>query len=82
MVTLPYLSSKMLESPMNELLEVNLVHFVSLPTVPLPSTGRLDPVDVGVMLNEVAPALLRMSGGIRLKPKRGRRLAWVRSVES
>src|SRR5215471_1158106 len=42
--TLPFLSSKMAVSPMNELLLANPVHLVSRPTVPPPRTGRFNAV--------------------------------------
>src|SRR5262249_23098867 len=48
--TLPNLSSKIVVSPMNELLEVNPVHFVSLPNVPLPITVRLGPAAARLIL--------------------------------
>jgi len=84
MLTFPNLSSEMLESPMKELLELNPVHFVSLPTVPLPRTGRFGPVAIGVMLKNGALALTSMLEGMRLKLKlkRGRRCDWASSVES
>jgi hypothetical protein len=51
MPTFPYLSSKMVVSPMTELLLVKPAHFVSLPNVPLPVTGKLAPVAAaGAML--------------------------------
>src|SRR5262249_50870105 len=61
MPTLPNLSSKMVVSPMNELLLVNPVHFVNRPSVPPPRTGRLGPAPIGIrFVFERAPPLARM----------------------
>ena len=64
--TNPNLSSKIIESPMNELLDVNPVHFVSLPSVPPPSTVRFGPSAVGVMLNKGPLAFTLLRAGIKL----------------
>src|SRR5262249_31712260 len=50
MPTFPNLSSKMLASPITESLPVKPVHFVSLPSVPLPMTGNCAPEDAGAAL--------------------------------
>src|SRR5262244_359503 len=60
MPTLPDLSSKIVVSPMKELLLVKPIHFVILPNVPPPVTGRFGPIDVAaiLMLNRVGDALV------------------------
>src|SRR4030095_12834087 len=69
-LTRPFLSSKIVVSPMNELLLVNPAHLVSLPTVPLPRTGRFGPAASGVMLNKGALDFTRLLDDIRLKLER------------
>ena len=68
--TFPNLSSKMIVSPMNELLPVCPVHFANLPAIPLPRTGRLGPADIGITFaDEAGLGFMRvLPGGISEKP--------------
>src|SRR5262249_19753710 len=53
--TLPYLSSKIVVSPMTEFVDVKPVHLVSLPSVPPPITGKVGPKDAGLKLEPERP---------------------------
>jgi hypothetical protein len=48
----------------------NPVHFVSLPSVPLPTTCRFGPAAIGLMLNELPLGLAPRSRGISENPAR------------
>jgi hypothetical protein len=52
---------------MAELLLVNPDHFVSLPSVPLPVTGR-GPAAIGVIVNTDAAGAAKRLADIKLKP--------------
>jgi hypothetical protein len=73
MPTSPVLLSKMLESPMNELLLVSPVHFVSRPMVPLPTTCRFAPAAIsetcaGLLFASEFLNLIRAGLILKLKP--------------
>jgi len=59
--TRPDLSSKIVESPIRELMLLKPNHFVSLPAVPLPMTGKFGP-DAGANL-KARPMPLPLRGG-------------------